>query len=110
MSQFFLEKKKYLNECISSGYVSYVGKFVKLFENKICKFTKSKYAVALVNGTSALHILLTYFKINNEDEVLLPSLTFVATANAIKYCNANPHFLDIEKETLGICPKKLENI
>ena len=74
---FFLEKKKkYLNECISSGYVSYVGKFVKLFENKICKFTKSKYAVALVNGTSALHILLTCFKINNDDEVLLPSLTF----------------------------------
>ena len=105
---FLGKEKKYLNECISSGYVSYVGKFVKLFENKICKFTKSKYAVALVNGTSALHILLTYFKINNEDEVLLPSLTFVATANAIKYCNANPHFLDIEKETLGICPKKLE--
>ncbi len=105
---FFGKEKKYLNECISSGYVSYIGKFVNLFENKICKFTKSKYAVALVNGTSALHILLKYFKINNEDEILLPSLTFVATANAIKYCNANPHFLDIEKETLGVCPKKLE--
>jgi len=105
---FYGNEKKYLNKCIDTGYVSYVGKFVNLFEKKICNYTKSKHAVALINGTSAIHILLKYLGVNKNDEVLLPSLTFVATANAIKYCNASPNFLDIEEDTLGISPEKLE--
>jgi perosamine synthetase len=105
---FYGNEKKYLNKCIDTGYVSYVGKFVNLFEKKICNYTKSKHAVALINGTSAIHILLKYLGVDKNDEVLLPSLTFVATANAIKYCNASPNFLDIEEDTLGISPEKLE--
>ena len=105
---FFGNETKYLSQCIKSGYVSYVGNYVKTFEKKICSLTKSKYSVATSSGTSALHLALNYYKIGKNDEVLLPSYTFVATANAIKYCNANPNFIDIETENLGVCPKKLE--
>ena len=101
-------EKKYLKKCIETGYVSYIGKYVDTFERKISKYTGSKNAVALVNGTSALHILLKYFNVGINDEVILPSITFVATANSVAYCKALPHFVDIEKETLGICPEKLE--
>ena len=102
-------EKKYLLDCIDTGYVSTVGKYVDRFENKIAKYTKSKYAIAIINGTSALHILMKYFGITEKDEVILPSLTFVATANVIKYCNATPNFVDSEHNTLGICPVKLAN-
>ncbi len=102
-------EKKYLNKCISSGYVSYVGKFVNLFEKKLSKFTNSKFTVATSSGTSALHLALEYYGLTENDEVLLPSLTYVATANAVIYCGSTPNFLDIDNETLGICPKKLEN-
>ena len=101
-------EKKYLKKCIETGYVSYIGKYVDTFERKISKYTGSKNAVALVNGTCALHILLKYFNVGINDEVILPSITFVATANSVAYCKALPHFVDIEKETLGICPEKLE--
>ena len=101
-------EKKYLKKCIETGYVSYIGKYVNTFEKKISKYTGSKNAVALVNGTCALHILLKYFNVGINDEVILPSITFVATANSVAYCKALPHFVDIEKETLGICPEKLE--
>lgn len=105
---FFGKERHYLNDCIKTGYVSYVGKYVNIFENKIKKYTKSKYAIALVNGTSAIHILLNSMNVTEEDEVLLPSLTFVATANAVKYLGAIPNFVDIETETLGVCPEKLK--
>ena len=101
-------EKKYLKKCIETGYVSYIGKYVNTFERKISKYTGSKNAVALVNVTCALHILLKYFNVGINDEVILPSITFVATANSVAYCKALPHFVDIEKETLGICPEKLE--
>ena len=101
-------EKKYLKKCIETGYVSYIGKYVNTFERKISKYTGSKNAVALINGTCALHILLKYFNVGINDEVILPSITFVATANSVAYCKALPHFVDIEKETLGICPEKLE--
>ena len=86
-----------------------MGKFVDKFEKKICYYTKSKYAVATSSGTAALHLILNYIKTGKNDEVLLPGYTYVATANAIKYCNATPNFLDIEAESLGVCPSKLEN-
>lgn len=100
---------KYLKNCIDTGYVSYVGKFVRKFEKKLKNYTKSKFTVATSSGTSALHLVLNYLNINDKHEVLLPSYTYVATANAIKYCGADPHFVDIETETLSICPKKLES-
>ena len=105
---FFGNEIKYLKQCINSGYVSYVGDYVKKFEKKICSLTKSKYSVATSSGTSALHLALKYYNIGKNDEVLLPSCTYVATANAIKYCNATPNFLDLETDNLGICPEKLE--
>ncbi len=106
---FFGNEIKYLKDCIDTGYVSYVGKFVNKFEKKLSNYTKSKFTVATSSGTAGLHLVLNYLSINNKHEVLLPSYTYVATANAIKYCGADPHFVDIETDTLGICPKKLEN-
>lgn len=105
---FFGNETKYLKECINSGFVSYVGNFVNIFESKISKYTNSKYSIATSSGTAALHLALNYYKIDKDCEVLLPSFTYVATANAIKYCNSNPNFVDIETESLGVCPEKLE--
>ena len=105
---FFGNEKKYLAECIKSSYVSSVGRFVNKFEKKLCKFTKSPHSVALVNATSAIHLILRCLNISKNDEVLIPSITFVATANAIRYCQAQPNFIDVEKRTFGICPIKLE--
>jgi len=101
-------EKKYLKECIDTGFVSYKGKFVTKFEKKISKFTRSNYVVATTNGTSALHIILKIFKINTNHEVIIPSISFVATANAVKYCNSTPHFVDSEMSSLGIDPNKLK--
>lgn len=102
-------EKKYLNQCIDTGYVSYKGKFVTIFEKKIMKYTRSKFAVPTINGTSALHILLKIYKINSNHEVILPSISFVAVANAVLYCNSKPNFVDSEMSTLGIDPYKLRN-
>jgi perosamine synthetase len=104
---FIGNEKKYLNECISSGFVSSVGKYVKIFENKIASYTKVKYAVATNSGISALHLILKYFNLNQNDEVIMPSYTYVATANAVMYCGSTPNFVDVETETLGVCPVKL---
>ena len=94
----------YVNECITTGWVSSVGKFVDRFEIDLAEFTGAKRAIAVVNGTAALHIALKLCGVQPGDEVLSPSLTFVATANAIDYCHATPHFVEVEQRTLGICP------
>jgi perosamine synthetase len=99
----------YVKECIDSTFVSSVGKFVDRFENDLAKFTGAKHAVSVVNGTAALHISLKLSGVKNGDEVLVPALTFVATANAVAYCNAIPHFVDCEKDTFGIDPAKLRD-
>lgn len=97
----------YLKECLDSTYVSSVGKFVDRFENDLSSYTGAKYAVAVVNGTSALHIALLLAGVGANDEVLLPALTFIATANAISYCGAKQHFVESEFATLGIDSEKL---
>jgi perosamine synthetase len=97
----------YLQQCIDSTYVSSIGKFVDQFEIELANFTGAKYAVSLVNGTAALHIGLKLAGVEAGHEVLLPALSFVATANAITYCNAIPHFVDSEERTLGIACAKL---
>ena len=99
---------KSLTACIKSGYVSTVGKSVNLFEKKISQLTKSKYCISTVNGTSAIHLGLLALGVKKNDEVLLPTLGFVAVPNAISYCGAIPNFVDSEKTTLGINPKKLD--
>jgi perosamine synthetase len=98
----------YLKDCIDSTYVSYVGQYVDKFEAMLADFTGVKKAVAVVNGTAALHIALKLAGVEPEDEVLTPALTFVATANAVSYCGAIPHFVDSEESTLGLDPHKLK--
>ena len=84
---------KYVKECLDSGWIS-TGKYTSLFQSKIAKYTKSKYAVACVNGTSALHVSLLLAGVEKNDEVIVPSLTFIAPVNAISYCQAEPIFMD----------------
>jgi perosamine synthetase len=98
---------KYVKNCLDSTFVSSVGEYVNRFEEDLAKYTGSKYAVAVVNGTAALHIALILAGVKPEDEVLIPTLTFVATANAVCYCGAIPHFVDIKEQNLGIDPTSL---
>ena len=107
--QFVGNEKKYLNECIDSTFVSSVGKFVDELEVKIAKYTGLKYAVATSNGTSALHISLILGGVEQEDEVITQSLNFVASCNAISYCNAKPIFVDVDKDTMGLSPSSLKS-
>ncbi len=97
----------YLKECLDSTFVSSVGKFVDRFEADLAAFTGAKHAVAVVNGTAALHIALKLAGVKAGDEVLIPALTFVATANAVSYCGATPHFVDSEPCSLGVDSEKL---
>ena len=97
----------YLKECLDTGWVSSVGKFVDKFEEQLAAYTGVGWAVATVNGTAALHICLKLIGVKPGDEVLLPALTFVGTANAVTYCGAIPHFVDSEEKTLGLDPHKL---
>jgi len=105
--RFIGNEKKYLNECIDSTFVSSVGKYVDMFEEKFAKYVGSKYAVATVNGTSALHVGLLLADVTRGDEVITQPLTFVATCNAISYCGAKPVFIDVDRETLGMSAKSL---
>jgi aminotransferase in exopolysaccharide biosynthesis len=105
--RFTGNEKKYLMDCIDSTYVSYVGQYVAQFEEHIQTFTGAQYAVAVVNGTAALHIALLLAGVSSDDEVITQPLTFVATANTISYCNAHPVFVDVEKSTLGLDPQSL---
>ncbi len=98
----------YVTDCVKSGWVSSVGKYVDRFEKELAEFTGVKRAVAVVNGTAALHIALKVAGVQPNDEVFMPSLTFVATANATSYLQAIPHFVDVSEETLGLDPIKLE--
>ena len=100
---------EYLNDCIESTFVSSVGSFVDRFEDDLKTYTGSKYVIAVVNGTSALHVALKLADVNVNDEVIIPSISFVATANAVKYCGAIPHFVDNEYDTLGMDPDALKS-
>jgi len=107
--KFIGNEKKYLNECIDSTFVSSVGKFVDRFEEEFAEYVGSKYAVAVVNGTAALHVSLRLAGVQEGDEVITQPLTFVATCNAISYCGARPVFVDVDLETMGMSPKSLES-
>src|SRR3989304_76727 len=92
----------YVKECLDTGWVSSVGKFVDRFEADLAEVTGTRRAVAVGNGTGALHICLKLVGVQRGDEVLIPAFTFVATANAVVYCDAVPHFVDSDERTLGI--------
>ena len=106
--RFIGKEKQYLDKCIDSTFVSTVGQFVDRFEENIANYTGAKFAIATSNGTSALHISLLLSNVNSGDEVITQPLTFVATSNAIRYCNASPIFVDVDLDTMGLSPTALD--
>ncbi|MFW3426659.1 LegC family aminotransferase [Aliarcobacter butzleri] len=107
--RFIGNEKKYLNDCIDSTFVSSVGKYVDTFEKKFAKTVGSKFAIATVNGTAALHISLLLADVKKDEEVITQPLTFIATCNAISYIGAKPIFVDVDLDTMGLSSKLLKN-
>lgn len=99
---------KYVTECIQTGWVSSVGEYVNRFERELASYTGAAHAVVVSNGTSGLQVLLELVGVGQDDEVLVPALSFVATANAVRHVGAWPHFVDSEQRTLGIDASKLD--
>ncbi len=101
------KEREYVLDAIDSTYVSSVGAYVNKFEHMMCEITGASHAVAIVNGTNALHLALILAGVEREDEVLSQSLTFIATCNAISYISAKPVFIDVDKDTVGLSPDSL---
>ena len=100
-------ERRYLVDCIDSNFVSSIGERVTELEEKIAEFTGVNYAIATVNGTSALHMAIELAGVKPGDEVLSQALTFVATCNAICYAGARPIFIDVDLDTMGLSPAAL---
>lgn len=100
-------EKKYLADCVDSGFVSSVGAFVTAFEESVRDFVGAQHAVAIVNGTAALHLALLAVGVRPGDEVIVPAMSFVATANAVSHAGATAHFVDVDEATWGIDPVAL---
>ena len=107
--RFLGKEKEYVLDAIDSTYVSSIGEYVNRFEEMMATISGSKYAVAVVNGTCALHIALRVAGVEHGDEVVTQPLTFVATANSIDYLGAIPHFVDVDSKTLGLSPQALRD-
>lgn len=107
--KFIGNEKKYLLDTIDSTFVSSVGAYVNRFEDMMCEITGAKHAIAIVNGTNALHMALLLADVERNDEVLSQSLTFIATCNAISYIGAKPVFIDVDNDTLGLSATALAN-
>jgi perosamine synthetase len=105
--EFSAREREMLLACLDSGWVSYAGPQVHEFESRLAAICGRKYAVATVSGTAALHAALLIAGIRANDEVLIPTLTFAATANAVSYCAAIPHLVDSDSDTLGMDPEAL---
>lgn len=105
---FLGNEKKYVADCMESGWISSAGKYVELFETSFAEFCGVKHAVACCNGTVALHLALVALSVGSGDEVIVPTLTFVATPNAVTYCGARPVFVDSEPETWNLDPEQVE--
>ncbi len=103
-------EREYVLDCMDSGWISSGGKYVGLFENKFAEFCHVRHAVACCNGTIALHLALLALGVTHEDEVIVPTLTFVATANAVTYCGARPVFADVEQKTWNLDATQLESL
>jgi perosamine synthetase len=100
-------EKRYLADCIDTGYVSSVGEYVNKFEEMFKDYVGAGAASAAVNGTAALQTALRLVGVDRDDEVITQALSFIGTANAVSYCGAKPIFIDVEKATLGMDPDKL---
>jgi GDP-mannose 4,6-dehydratase len=110
MAKPFLGKEELFNviEAINSGWISSKGEFIKKFEQSFADYCNVRYGVSTSNGTTALHLALTALGIKEGDEVIIPDLTFIATANAVKYCGATPVFVDVHPDYWCINPSKIE--
>ena len=106
--RFDQHEKDLVIDCIDSTFVSNVGKYVDLLEQKLAAYTGAKHAIATVNGTSALHIALHLAGAGRDTEVITQALSFIATCNAISYCAAEPVFVDVDKQTLGLSADSLQ--
>jgi perosamine synthetase len=102
-------ERKYVRDTIDSTFVSSVGAYVDKFESLMAELSKTKKAVAVVNGTSALQVALRLSGVGTGDEVLTQALTFIATINAIIYNGASPVFIDVDLDTMGLSPQAVEN-
>ncbi len=98
----------YVTDCLKSGWISSLGKYVRDFEEQFAAYCGTRYGVAVFNGTVALHLLAATLNLGPDDEVIMPSLTYVATANAIRYTGAMPVFVDSERDTWNIDPTVVE--
>ncbi|NLE75600.1 MAG: DegT/DnrJ/EryC1/StrS family aminotransferase [Chloroflexi bacterium] len=101
------QEKAYVNDCLESGWISSLGKYVPAFEEAFSRFCETRFGVAASNGTTALHLALEVLGVGPGDEVIIPSLTFVATANAVRYTGATPVFADSEGETWNMDPESV---
>lgn len=101
-------EKKYVNECIDSSWISSAGKFVQQFEQDFAAFCGVRHAICCANGTVAIHLPLLAYDLGPEDEVIVPTLTYIATANAVRYCGATPVFADSERDTWNLDPVSVE--
>src|SRR5437868_12047848 len=100
----------YVNECLRTNWISSKGRFIEEFETSVAHFLGRKHAVATCNGTIALHLALLGLGVGPGDEVIVPSLTYVATANAVTYCGATPVFADSDPETWCLCPASVARL
>lgn len=103
-------ERRYVNECLDSTFVSSVGAFVDRFEQEVAARTGATYAVAVSNGTVALQIALELAGVRPGDEVVVPALSFIATANAVAHVGAHPVFVDSDPETLGMSPTAVADL
>lgn len=99
---------KYVQECVETGWISSIGRFIPLFEEKFGSIAGTKHNIATSNGTTALHVALLALGVQEGDEVILPTVTYVATANAVKYCGATPVLVDVLPGTLNVDPAAVE--
>jgi len=102
------EELKNIVRAVKSNWISSIGEFINEFENKFAKYCNRKYGISTSNGTTALHLALKALDIKEGDEVIVPDLTFISPANVVKYCNAKPILVDVNKDYWGIDPKRIE--
>jgi perosamine synthetase len=101
-------EKEYVLDCLETSWISSLGKYINLFEDSFARFCSTEHAVSCNNGTSALHIALLALGVGEGDEVIVPTLTYIASANAVRYCGGTPVFVDSEPATMNLDPAKIE--
>ena len=101
-------EQKYVLDCLETNWISSIGKYIGAFEEAFAKFCGVKHAIATNNGTTALHLALVALNLKPGDEVIIPTVTYIATANAVRYCGATPVLVDVCPDTMNINPKDIE--